>query len=320
RLLRHLLKLHVAAPRLPQELERAGRGWRLTVTVQRLELAKLLRENRTLWHAVPTELVDAYTVARLAAAGDLHMAEASLPPTCTWNQQRVLNPAFGPGEDGAPPAHPWGSPRPTLTISAAARLCHCDRRTLQRAIHAGRLHLDAQHCLSREELIATGYLIVDTPQATPQEAPQWTSQDMPQATPQTTPHDASQVTPRLMPQDTPQELMQATALVALLERRTAAITALHAEVCALREDLRQMPQRMQQLRRRAVIRRPQETPQETPQPSPQILGLYDPHAAAVRIRDLRRQGLSYTLIALQLTREGIPTRYGKPWEHSSVRY
>src|SRR5262249_9382148 len=73
RLLRHLLKLHVAAPRLPQELERAGRGWRLTVTVQRLELAKLLRENRTLWHAVPTELVDAYTVARLAAAGDLHM-------------------------------------------------------------------------------------------------------------------------------------------------------------------------------------------------------------------------------------------------------
>jgi hypothetical protein len=35
---------------------------------------------------------------------------------------------------------------------------------------------------------------------------------------------------------------------------------------------------------------------------------------------LRQQGLSYTLIALQLTREGIPTRYGKPWEHSSVRY
>jgi hypothetical protein len=65
---------------------------------------------------------------------------------------------------------------------------------------------------------------------------------------------------------------------------------------------------------------PHITPQVTPQPSPQILGLYDPHAAAARIRDLRQQGLSYTLIALQLTREGIPTRYGKPWEHSSVRY
>ena len=55
-------------------------------------------------------------------------------------------------------------------------------------------------------------------------------------------------------------------------------------------------------------------------PSPQILGLYDPRAAAAWIRDLRQQGLSYTLIAVQLTREGIPTRYGKPWEHSSVRY
>src|SRR4030095_15143424 len=47
----------------------------------------------------------------------------------------------------------------TLAISAAARLCQCDRRTLQRAIHAGRLHLDAPHGLSREELIATGYLV-----------------------------------------------------------------------------------------------------------------------------------------------------------------
>ena len=65
---------------------------------------------------------------------------------------------------------------------------------------------------------------------------------------------------------------------------------------------------------------PQGTPQEAPHPSPHILGLYDPRAAAVRIRDLRQQGLSYTLIAIQLTREGIPTRYGKPWEHSSVRY
>jgi hypothetical protein len=65
---------------------------------------------------------------------------------------------------------------------------------------------------------------------------------------------------------------------------------------------------------------PGQPPQATPQPSPQILGLYDPRAAAARIRDLRQQGLSYTLIAVQLTQEGIPTRYGKPWEHSSVRY
>jgi hypothetical protein len=70
----------------------------------------------------------------------------------------------------------------TLTISAAARLCHCDRRTLQRAIYAGRLHLDAQHCLSREELIATGYLIVETPQRTPHVSLE-TPQEAPQGTP-----------------------------------------------------------------------------------------------------------------------------------------
>ena len=45
-----------------------------------------------------------------------------------------------------------------FTVSAAARLCSVDRRTLQRAIQAGRLSLDAQHCLSREALIAAGYL------------------------------------------------------------------------------------------------------------------------------------------------------------------
>jgi hypothetical protein len=47
---------------------------------------------------------------------------------------------------------------PPLTISAAARLCQVDRRTLQRAIHAGCLHLDPQHHLSREKLLSAGYL------------------------------------------------------------------------------------------------------------------------------------------------------------------
>ena len=182
-----------------------------------------------------------------------------------------------------------------FTVSAAARLCGVDRRTLQHAIQAGRLPLDAQHCLSREALITAGYL-----------------EAAPQPTRQETPHE------------TPQELMQATALLALLERLTVAITDLHEEVCSLREDLRQMPQRTPRWRRKSVPRAPQITPQTTPQeapyPSPQILSIYDPHAAAIRIRDLRRQGLSYAMIALQLTREGIPTRYGKPWEHSSVRY
>jgi hypothetical protein len=117
-----------------------------------------------------------------------------------------------------------------LTISAAARLCHMDRRTLQRAIHAGRLHLDAQHCLSTDELLLAGYLIADTPQETPQEQTQYTPQEAP--------------------------------LVPLLMRLTIAVEGLVAEVRQLRDALRQAP-------RLAPQEGPRETPHDTPQEGPQ---------------------------------------------------
>ena len=56
---------------------------------------------------------------------------------------------------------------PLLSIAAAARRCHVDRRTLQRAIRRGRLHLDAQHCLSTDELELAGYLLPDTVEPPP---------------------------------------------------------------------------------------------------------------------------------------------------------
>jgi len=46
----------------------------------------------------------------------------------------------------------------SLTIATAARLCGCPRSTLQRAIRAGRLHLDADHRLDTDDLIRAGYL------------------------------------------------------------------------------------------------------------------------------------------------------------------
>jgi hypothetical protein len=203
-----------------------------------------------------------------------------------------------------------------FTVSAAARLCGVDRRTLQRAIQAGRLALDPQHCLSHEALIAAGYLDAMPPQ------------DTPQITPRDTPQDTSQ--------DMPQELMQATTLLALLERLTTAIADLHGEVRSLREDLRHLSRRTPQTRRRGAptapqstpLVTPQEAPQSTPhdtphsapQPTPLLLGTYDPRAAAARMHTLRRQGLSLTQIAAQLTAEGVPTRYGLPWQHSSVRH
>jgi hypothetical protein len=187
---------------------------------------------------------------------------------------------------------------PALTISAAARLCHMDRRTLQRAIHAGRLHLDAQHCLSTDELLLAGYLLADTPQ------------DAPQATPQETP------------------------LIPLLTRLTLAVEGLVAEVRQLRAALQQVPQRAPQDMPRGTPRStPQEGPQYTPQATPRLspqatpqtkrshpASDYDPAAAYARMQALQAEGRTLAQIAATLTAEGIRTKQGRPWHKSTVSY
>jgi hypothetical protein len=66
-----------------------------------------------------------------------------------------------------------------LTISAAARACSVDRRTIQRAVKCGRLSLDADHQVDTAELLRAGFQLdaavsqVDMPQtgaASPQDA------------------------------------------------------------------------------------------------------------------------------------------------------
>src|SRR5215467_6485235 len=42
-LLEHLVKLTIAAERLPHDLQRAGRLWRMTVKTQRVKVAQVLR-------------------------------------------------------------------------------------------------------------------------------------------------------------------------------------------------------------------------------------------------------------------------------------
>jgi hypothetical protein len=46
-----------------------------------------------------------------------------------------------------------------LTISDAARACHIARTTLQRAVRAGRLSLDAEHRVDTAELLRVGYQV-----------------------------------------------------------------------------------------------------------------------------------------------------------------
>jgi len=130
----------------------------------------------------------------------------------------------------------------TYTIAAAARLCHVDRRTLQRALHRGTLHLDADHRLSREALLLAGYLVTDTPQEAPQVAPQ---------------------IPLAAPLETPQVMPQGASLLPLLERLTTALEGVWQELHHLRTHGIQAP-----------LSAPQVTP-HTPQVAPQDLP-YDP--------------------------------------------
>ncbi|MGE3536189.1 MAG: DUF29 domain-containing protein [Candidatus Tectimicrobiota bacterium] len=95
-LLEHLLKLAMAAQHLPHALQRAGRGWRATVTTQRLRVAQGLRDNPSLRPTVPRTLTDAYAIARVDAAVELHLEEAMLPERCPWTVEQVLDASFWP--------------------------------------------------------------------------------------------------------------------------------------------------------------------------------------------------------------------------------
>jgi hypothetical protein len=95
-LLTHLLKLHYTALERPEALRRARRGWRATVTTQRLGVAKILRENPSLRPIIPAELADAYAVARVEAAAALEIEDATMPETCPWKAVQVLDANFWP--------------------------------------------------------------------------------------------------------------------------------------------------------------------------------------------------------------------------------
>jgi hypothetical protein len=95
-LLEHLLKLTIAAQRLPHDLSRAGRGWRATVKTQRLRAAQILRDNPSLRPTMPRALADAYEVARVNAATALDIEEDTVPLACPWTSQQVLDADFWP--------------------------------------------------------------------------------------------------------------------------------------------------------------------------------------------------------------------------------
>jgi Recombinase len=177
-----------------------------------------------------------------------------------------------------------------LTISDAARRCGCPRSTLQRAIRAGRLHLDAEHHLDADELAHAGYL--PAPAALQEQAP---------AAPR----------PRqyaLQGLDVLLRDMQRTMerLADVLDSLTNALHHMQQE-----RSGRVLQTSDKTLQLRGMERPPEALPERDMEPPP------DPVLA--QIRRWQDEGMTLRAIAARLNADGVPTRSGQgKWYQSNL--
>lgn len=92
-LLGHLLKGHFQ-PHL------RGKGWRATMTEQRRQIQRLLRDNPSLKPvAAPQE---AYQDGILVVVRETPLSETDLPAQCPCTLEQVMDPDFYPGKEDPP--------------------------------------------------------------------------------------------------------------------------------------------------------------------------------------------------------------------------
>ena len=71
-------------------------SWRATIQVQRLALARHLRDNPSLKTQLGEAVEDAYRVARISAAGQTGLPDETFPKTCHWSFEQMMDEAFWP--------------------------------------------------------------------------------------------------------------------------------------------------------------------------------------------------------------------------------
>lgn len=98
-LLYHLLKLSYGSA---LDVERAGRGWRLSINEARRGIRRRLQRSPSLAD-YPLEVLGVeYEDARLQAAEALALSVEDLPDQCPWTIDQVLDTAFWPSGDTQP--------------------------------------------------------------------------------------------------------------------------------------------------------------------------------------------------------------------------
>jgi len=75
---------------------RRGSSWQATTRVQRISLSRLIKKNPSLKAALPETLADAYEIARIEAASETALPEATFPAVCPWSFERVMDAEFWP--------------------------------------------------------------------------------------------------------------------------------------------------------------------------------------------------------------------------------
>lgn len=88
-LLAHLLKWRY-------QPEHRGSSWEATIRVQRISLARHIKDNPSLKASLPEALADAYEIALIEAAAETGLPEATFPAECPWPFGQSMDPGFWP--------------------------------------------------------------------------------------------------------------------------------------------------------------------------------------------------------------------------------
>ena len=88
-LIQHLLKWQV-------QPNRRGASWRNTIDLQRMKIAKLLRESPSLRPVISADLEETYAYSRKRAMGETGLRESNFPYECPFTLAQILDPEFFP--------------------------------------------------------------------------------------------------------------------------------------------------------------------------------------------------------------------------------
>jgi hypothetical protein len=92
-LVRHLLKWQYQLAR-----RQRGRSWRSTIWEQRQRLHRLLKQSPSLRPHVTAMIEEEYTSIRARTLDETGLPPSTLPETCPWTVEQILDETFWPGD------------------------------------------------------------------------------------------------------------------------------------------------------------------------------------------------------------------------------